>query len=29
MKGDEAQARPKRWTPPLRQTHEGRQMKGD
>ena len=29
MKGDKAQTRPERRTPPLRQTHEGRQMKGD
>ena len=25
MKGDKAQARPERPTPPLRETHEGRQ----
>ena len=29
MKGDKAQTRPERRTPPLRETHEGRQMKGD
>ena len=29
MKGDKAQTRPARRTPPLRETHEGRQMKGD
>ena len=29
MKGDKAQARPARRTPPVRETHEGRQMKGD
>ena len=29
MKGDEAQTRPERRTPPLRETHERRQMKGD
>ena len=27
MKGDKAQTRPERRTPPLRETHEGRQMK--
>ena len=27
--GDKAQTRPARRTPPLRETHEGRQMKGD
>ena len=27
--GDKAQTRPERRTPPLRETHEGRQMKGD
>ena len=29
MKGDKAQTRAARRTPPLRETHEGRQMKGD
>ena len=29
MKGDQAQTRPERRTQPLRETHEGRQMKGD
>ena len=29
MKGDKAQTRPERRTPPLRETHEGRQMKAD
>ena len=29
MKGDKAQTRPERRTPPLRETHDGRQMKGD
>ena len=29
MKGDKAQARPERRTPPRRETHEGRQMMGD
>ena len=29
MKGDKAQARPKRRTPPFREAHEGRHMKGD
>ena len=29
MKGDKAQTRPDRRTPPLRETHEGRQMKVD
>ena len=29
MKGDKAQTRQERRTPPLRETHEGRQMKGD
>ena len=29
MKGDKAQTRPERRTPPLRETHEGRQMKVD
>ena len=29
MKGDKAQKRPERRTPPLRETHEGRQLKGD
>ena len=29
MKGDKAQTRPERRTPPLRETHEQRQMKGD
>ena len=29
MKGDKAQTRPERRTPPIRETHEGRQMKGD
>jgi hypothetical protein len=29
MKGDKAQARPERRTPPLRETHERRQMKGE
>ena len=29
MKGDKAQTRPERRKPPLRETHEGRQMEGD
>ena len=29
MKGDKAQTRQERRTPPLRETHDGRQMKGD
>ena len=29
MKGDKAQTRQERRTPPLTETHKGRQMKGD